>query len=297
MPSQYSNSSRHHWPHPPRRMPALFALIILLNSQRSIEGFAPSMPIVTTEAALPTQKVCAPIHINNPQRAASSSSSSSTNLFVGRGMDDSNTDRDVQLLATSSNSIDDTIQQEEEESFVMAPSSSSASFVHELWKTLTAAGLTGGGPPLQIDDVEVLLYDVFLLMNLSLSISYLVVHRWQSHYIPSSIHEGAVLSICWIAAGLLNGIFLHSAIDGHYDPRKDAEEYERKGGPGAAGLLALSTFVTTSSLRIVLALGAAVAEHRPVGSAGEELMPLETLFGLVLMSAWRCLHSEHTPRI
>jgi hypothetical protein len=150
-------------------------------------------------------------------------------------------------------------------------------------------------PPLEVDDTNLLLYDVVLLMNLSFSISLFVTHRMDYFYIPSSLNEGALLSICWILSGLANGTFLSSALDGHYDPR--GEDYEGKGGPRAAGLLALSTFVTTSSLRIVFALALANLQHRPVGSAGEELIPLEIPFGLVLMSTWRALHSAHTPRI
>lgn len=112
---------------------------------------------------------------------------------------------------------------------------------------------------------------------------------------PSSLNEGALLSICWILAGLANGAFLSSAVDGHYDPR--GSDYEEKGGPNAAGLLAVSTYVTTSSLRIIFALSLAVLQDRPVGSGGEELIPLEIPFGLALMSAWRALHSANTPRI
>ncbi len=103
-----------------------------------------------------------------------------------------------------------------------------------------------------------------------------------------------MLSLCWIIAGLNNGAFLYSAVDGHYDPSD--MNYTEKSGPKAAGLLAVSTFVTTCSLRIAFALVLAVVEHRPVGSGGEELIPLEIPFGMVLMCAWRTLHAEHTIR-
>ena len=159
-----------------------------------------------------------------------------------------------------------------------------------LWSMLTG---TGGGPPLQVDDTNVLLYDVFLLVNLSASISFWVVHRMNFMYIAESLNEGALLCICWILAGLANGAFLYSAVDGHWDPSgKDAD----KGGPKAAGLLGLSTFVGTSSIRIIIALAVAVVQHRPVGSGGEALIPLEILVGLILMSCWRALHSAYTPR-
>ena len=160
-----------------------------------------------------------------------------------------------------------------------------------LWSMLTG---TGGGPPLQVDDTNVLLYDVFLLVNLSASISFWVVHRMNFMYIAQSLNEGALLCICWILAGLANGAFLYSAVDGHWDPSgKDAD----KGGPKAAGLLGLSTFIGTSSIRIIIALAVAVVQHRPVGSGGEALIPLEILVGLILMSSWRALHSAYTPRL
>lgn len=152
-------------------------------------------------------------------------------------------------------------------------------------------------PPINVDDPTLLLYDVMLLMNLSLCISFFVTHRLDYYYLPSALNEGALLSICWIIAGLTNGSFLSSAIDGHYDPRGGIDEYTNKGGPKGAAMLAISTFVLTSSVRIVFALIFAVLEHRPVGSGGEELIPLEIPFGLVLMSTWRAFHSTNTPRI
>lgn len=167
-------------------------------------------------------------------------------------------------------------------------------WLSSLTGALTGA-LTAPLPPPDVDDADLLLYDVVLLVNLSASLSFMVVHRLDPSYLPSGLHEGAVLSICWILAGLANGAFLRSAVDGHYDLL--SEEYDAKGGPRGAGLLAVSTFVTTSSLRIIFALAAAVAEHRRVGVGGEELIPLEIVFGVVLMSAWRCAHSANTPRI
>jgi hypothetical protein len=152
-------------------------------------------------------------------------------------------------------------------------------------------------PPINVDDPTLLLYDVILLMNLSMSISFFVTHRLDYYYLPSALNEGALLSICWIIAGLTNGSFLSSAIDGHYDPRGGIDEYTNKGGPKGAAMLAISTFISTSSVRIVFALIFAVLEHRPVGSGGEELIPLEIPFGLLLMSTWRAFHSMNTPRI
>lgn len=146
-------------------------------------------------------------------------------------------------------------------------------------------------PPIQIEDTQLVLYDVFLLTNLAVCISFCVCHRMELQYIGPAFSEGVLLSILWIVSGLYYGTFLYSSINGHYN--MDRAEETQKGGPLAAGTLALSTFVTTSSLRIIVALAAACLEHRPVGVApGEELIPLEIGFGLVLMSAWRYLWSE-----
>lgn len=147
-------------------------------------------------------------------------------------------------------------------------------------------------PPFIVEDTSVLFYDVFLLINLSLSISFWVVHRMEFDHIGNALSEGSLLSILWIISGLYRGAFLMSAVDGHYG--SDSE----KGGPKAAGMLGLSTFLTTANIRIVIALVMAHIEHRPVGSVdGEMLMPLEIVSGILLMSLWRALHSYHTPRI
>jgi len=148
-------------------------------------------------------------------------------------------------------------------------------------------------PPIQIEDTSLLFYDIFLILNLTLSISFWVVHRLSFENILPAISEGSLLSILWVIAGLWNGAFLFSAVDGHYDTSKP--EHEGKGGPTSAALLGLSTFVGTANLRILVALGTAVLEHRKVGVAnGEELIPLEIAFGLMLMTGWRMLHSSYT---
>jgi len=162
-----------------------------------------------------------------------------------------------------------------------------------LWSMLTG---NGGRPPIQVDDTNVLFYDVLLLMNLSVSISFGVTHRMNLSYISSALDEGSLMCICWITAGLANGVFLYSAVDGHYDPLGRGEDSD-KGGPKAAGLLALSTFISASSIRILIALSFAVCQHRPVGVGGEELIPLEIVVGLALMSLWRAVHSSYTPRV
>ncbi len=147
-------------------------------------------------------------------------------------------------------------------------------------------------PPMQVDDTNLLLYDIFLIVNLSLSISFWVTYRMDFTFLPIAFSEGCLLSIFWIASGLYHGMFLYSAVDGHYGSADD------RGGPKAAATLALNTYINAVNLRLVFAFLVAVAEHRPAGMApGEQLLPLEIGFGLLLMSSWRALHSSITPRI
>lgn len=189
-------------------------------------------------------------------------------------------------------------------------------------------------PPIQIDDPNLLFYDIFLLLNLSVSISFWVVNRMQLDFVALSFNEGCLMSILWIIAGLYHGAFLDSAKDGHQKPayyialdesdEKDSGEtsnnqqqtgtandsatekpfWEKplpaltKGGPSAAGLLAVNTFINTISLRLIVALVVAVVQHRAVfDDPLEQLIPYEVGFGLVLMSVWRTMHSVYTPRI
>ncbi|KAL7526157.1 hypothetical protein ACHAWF_001651 [Thalassiosira exigua] len=249
------------------------AAAISFVSTSSIDGFAPphrSSRTTTTACTL-------------------GSGESTTQLFAGSGIENITS---VSIDADIGRGINATSLQAQDEG-ASAPSASAAAPppANENAKECPR------GPPLVVEDPDLLLYDAFLLTNLALSISFCVVHRMDALFVPASLHEGALLSTCWIVAGLWNGSFLSSAVDGHYDPR--GAEYGEKGGPKAAGLLAVSTFVSTSSLRIVAALLSAAAERRPVGIAGsgEELIPSEIIFGLVLMSAWRALHSANTSRI
>ena len=111
-------------------------------------------------------------------------------------------------------------------------------------------------------------------------------------YLPSAFSEGCLFSILWIAAGLYHGSFLMSSVDGHYGSVDD------RGGPKAAAALALNTFVNAVNLRLLFALVVAFLQHRQVGTdPGEQLLPLEIGFGLILMTSWRALHSSITPRI
>lgn len=150
--------------------------------------------------------------------------------------------------------------------------------------------LMGRPPPFRVDDMSLMLYDIFLIINLAVSISFHVVHRMDPTYLGAAFNEGCLLSLLWICSGLYSGAFLNSAVDGHYD--------DERGGPKAAGLLGFHTFINTVNLRLLFALVVAFKQHRPVGMVvGEQLMPLEVGFGLILMSSWRTLHSFFVPRI
>ena len=147
-------------------------------------------------------------------------------------------------------------------------------------------------PPMQVEDTNLLFYDVFLIVNLLLSISFWVTHRMSFEYLPSALSEGCLFSILWIGSGLYHGSFLMSAVDGHYGSS------DERGGPKAAAALALNTFVNAVNLRLVFALIVALVQHRQVGiDPAEQLLPLEIGFGLILMTSWRALHSSITPRI
>ena len=148
-------------------------------------------------------------------------------------------------------------------------------------------------PPMQIEDTSLLFYDVFLILNLSVSISFWVVHRMTFSSLVPAFSEGSLLSILWVVSGLINGSFLYSATEGHYDVSK--EEYRDKGGPNAAGMLGLFTYIGAANMRLFVALVMSLIEHRKFGiTDGEELIPLELACGLVLMSIWRMLHSSYT---
>jgi hypothetical protein len=149
-------------------------------------------------------------------------------------------------------------------------------------------------PPLQVDDTNVLLYDVFLIVNLSLSISFWVTHRVDFSFLPIAFSEGCLFSLLWIGAGLYHGSFLRSAVDGHYPP----DDETGRGGPLAAAALAFNTYINAINLRLIVAFLGAWVQHRQVGmDPMEELIPLEVGCGLALMTLWRALHSSYTPRM
>lgn len=147
-------------------------------------------------------------------------------------------------------------------------------------------------PPVQVDDFSLLFYDLFLLINLSVSISFLVIHRMNFEYVGAAFNEGCLMSIFWICSGLLTGAFLNSAVDGHHGSMNTKD-----GGPKDAGILAAHTFINAINFRLIFALLVAVLEHRQVGPViGEQIMQLEMGFGLILMVLWRTLHSSYVSR-
>lgn len=142
-------------------------------------------------------------------------------------------------------------------------------------------------PPAKIEDSNVLFYDIILIINLTVSISFFVVHRLDLDWVGLAFNEGCLLSLMWIGSGLYSGAFLHSAKDGH----------TANGGPKAAAMLGLQTFLNAVNLRLLFALIIAFLQHRPVGAAtGEQIMVYEIGFGLLLMSFWRALHSAFVQR-
>ena len=162
----------------------------------------------------------------------------------------------------------------------------------DFWSVLNRETDLGKRPDPKVEDFQVLFYDIALLINLVLSISFWDVHRLDVTYIGAAFNEGCLLSICWLLSGLYYGAFLNSAVDGHYGST------DERGGPRAAGMLALSTFIGTINLRLIFSLAIALIQHRTVGSIGGELfIPTELGFGVVLMTAWRALHSNYVPRI
>jgi hypothetical protein len=192
-------------------------------------------------------------------------------------------------------------QQQQKQEQDLSPRNTPASILQRLFDEIPFIHLFTGPagrkklPPVQVDDTNVLFYDVFLIVNLSLSISFWVTHRLDFTFLPSAFSEGCLFSILWIASGLYHGVFLYSAVDGHYPP----DDPSGKGGVKEAAALAFNTYINAINLRLIAALLGAWIQHRKVGmgDAMEELIPLEIACGLVLMTLWRALHSSYTPRI
>lgn len=65
-------------------------------------------------------------------------------------------------------------------------------------------------PPLRLEDMDLLFYDIFLIVNLSLSISFWVIHRVDFSYLPSALNEGCIFSVFWILSGKCFGFSQHA---------------------------------------------------------------------------------------
>jgi hypothetical protein len=143
-------------------------------------------------------------------------------------------------------------------------------------------------PPLQVEDTNLLLYDMVLIVNLAVSISFFVIHRLDLDFIGAAFNEGCLMCIVWILSGLYTGAFLTTAVDGHKPNTDD-------GGPKGATVLAANTFTIAINMRLLFALIMAIIDHRQVGTViGEQIMTHEIGFGFVLMVVWRALHSSYT---
>ena len=199
------------------------------------------------------------------------------------------------LLLLSSSDIteeDEQRSQSEHEKIDVADGIMRPNLVQSLFVTIQDYDrLWQNRPPMKVEDVNLLFYDIILMLNLAVSISFWVVHRMDFTYIGTAFNEGCLMSLMWIAAGLYSGAFLNSAVDGHHDAEA------KVGGPKGAGILAFQAYINASSLRLLFSLLVAVAQHRPVGAAlGEQIMPLEIGFGLIMISCWRILHSSFSQR-
>ena len=166
------------------------------------------------------------------------------------------------------------------------------------WQSLRSEYTKRPPPPLVVQDLDLVLFDIVLLVNLVVSIDVWVVHRrlqffGGSNTIATAVSEGCLLSCCWLAAGVWTGAFLYSAVDGHLSSSSD------HAGPPAAARLAVQTFVNAINLRLIIALVTAVVQHRPAldMQTGEALLPASLGLGLVLTPTWRWLHSNYTPRL
>lgn len=128
-----------------------------------------------------------------------------------------------------------------------------------------------------IEDKEVLCYDIFLLINLFVAISCYVTHRASPFlYINEAISSGSLFSLCWIFAGIYHGTFLFSSTSNSYK----------------AGTLALTTFISTCNIRLVLELLIQTfLLHQKI-----EFDWLEFVAGLALMASWRWLHSVNVNK-
>jgi hypothetical protein len=172
-------------------------------------------------------------------------------------------------------------------------------------------------PADRIQDVQLLLFDVFLILNLTLSASFWVVYRLDvAKTMTVALNEGCVFAFCWIVAGVFNDAFRseESSID------VSTASLPRKGDEGLTQnpylTTAINTFLTASVLRLVLALFALAASSASSEAAtlfdaspkltssflgvhdsqSAKLIPLEFGLGAILMTTWRMIHAQFKVR-
>jgi hypothetical protein len=200
--------------------------------------------------------------------------------------------RSAQMFSELQDPIDDDDSGTEQKGIISALNrvSQAQSYFQSLLSQLSRKGKP---PPIQVEDINVLLFDTILIINLAVAISYFVIQRMNLGFVGLAFNEGCLMSLFWITSGLYTGAFLYSAVDGHYGSSNTDQ-----GGPKGAGILAAHTYVNAINMRLLFALIASVCEHRPVGSVlGEQIMLLEIGFGLLLLVLWRMLYSNLAGRM
>jgi len=178
-------------------------------------------------------------------------------------------------------------------------------------------------PTDRIQDVQLLLFDVFLLLNLTLSASFWVVYRLDvAKTMTVALNEGCIFVICWIISGVLNDAFRIKVSSLRDSDEKVSPELKT----------AINTFMLASVLRLGLALLAWATSpasmdglqfgndtvgimsmveqaHQTASSTfasnsditsflgirdgqSAKLIPLEFGVGAILMTTWRMVHSQ-----
>jgi len=178
-------------------------------------------------------------------------------------------------------------------------------------------------PADRIQDVQLLLFDVFLLLNLTLSASFWVVYRLDvAKTMTVALNEGCIFVICWIISGVLNDAFSIKVSSLRDSDEKVSPELKT----------AINTFMLASVLRLGLALLAWATSpasmdglqfgndtvgimsmveqaHQTASSTfasnsditsflgirdgqSAKLIPLEFGVGAILMTTWRMVHSQ-----
>ncbi|GMI18391.1 hypothetical protein TrLO_g15661 [Triparma laevis f. longispina] len=120
-----------------------------------------------------------------------------------------------------------------------------------------------------------LLFDTFLLLNLSLSLSFHVTHTFNLlnfTNFPSALNSASLLSISWILACIYNEFY-------HPPNAKDLDNVGRR---------TCNTWVSFTTLILIEALGEAVFKGEAVGSL---FLCQELGFTLILMNIWRYLYA------